>query len=147
MLGRASINLMDKDKTIKQWFLRYSEFNVNDATYNRQQNVRRYNAANKDFQNGWWLFCPSVARIIRTRELGDLLQRPPIRVHGQNRNNNNKKNPVLKISKLGLIKVLLYSSKSQNFYGIILLPKKNSWFWKGKFNQNLPICFIKMFST
>ena len=51
-------------------------------------------------------------------------------------------------SEFGLIKGLPYSSKSQNFHGIILLQKRSSWFWKGKFNQNVTTdCLVKMFSA
>ena len=43
------------------------------------------------------------------------------------------KNSILRISgaEFELIKVLFYSCKSQNFYGMIL---RSPWFWKGKFN-------------
>ena len=61
---------------------------------------------------------------------------------GQNR----KKHSFFKISEaeFGLIKVLFYSSKSQNFYGIIL---RSHWFSKGKLNHSASIVSIKMFST
>ena len=51
-----------------------------------------------------------------------------------------QKNSIVKISKVefGLIKVLFYSLKSQNFYGIILLQKRSPWFWK-KLNHSVLI--------
>ena len=68
--------------------------------------------------------------------------RPPMRVQGRNRE---KKNSVLKVSKseFGLIKGLLYSSKSQNLHGTIPSQKRGSWFWKGNFDQNVPNVSLK----
>ena len=52
--------------------------------------------------------------------------RPIMRVQVQ----NHTKKLIFKISKseFGLIKLLLYYFKSHNFCGIILLPKRSSWF-------------------
>ena len=46
-----------------------------------------------------------------------------------------KKNSILKISK-----VLFYSSKSQDFYGIVV---GNPWIWKRKFNHSVLIASLK----
>ena len=61
-----------------------------------------------------------------------------MRVKGRNFENK----LILKISKseFELIKVLLYFSKPQNFYGIILLQKRSS-------QSEYTDCLIKMFST
>ena len=52
------------------------------------------------------------------------------------------KKSILKISKaeFGLNRELFYSSKSQNFYGIVL---GSLWFWKGKFNRWASIVLLK----
>ena len=56
---------------------------------------------------------------------------------------NREEKLILKISKFGLNKVLLYSSKSQNFYGIIVTKEELFFLETGKFDQNVPIVLFK----
>ena len=55
---------------------------------------------------------------------------PSLKTSNKGTGSKLRKNSSLKISKseFWLIKVLLYSSKSQDFCGIILLQKRSSWF-------------------
>ena len=57
--------------------------------------------------------------------------RPPMGALGQ----NHKTNSILKISK-----VLFYSSKSHDFYGIVV---GKPWIWKRKFNHSVLIASLK----